>query len=182
MTLRRFASDPPSVPMATTWYLADLAEGKGKQALYTAQSPQRLKALREHAIVESAVSSNRIEGVEIAPERAKAVILGKSALRDRSEEEIAGYRDALRLIHTENERLAVSEKTIKELHRISRGDVWDAGQYKQRDVDIIETYPDGRSRVRFRCVTAKETPAAMKELVRLRNSRGVFRAMARRTP
>jgi Fic family protein len=167
MTLRLFAAKPPSVPMGTTWYLTDLAEARGKQELFTRQSPQRLKALREHAIIESAISSNRIEGVEIDPARAKTVVLGKPALRDRNEEEVAGYRDALRLIHESPAELQVSQKTIRELHRLSRGEVWDAGKYKQKDVDIIETYPDGRSRIRFKSVPAKQTPAAMKELVSL---------------
>jgi hypothetical protein len=52
------------------------------------QSPQRLKALREHALIESAISSNRIEGVTVDQSRVKAVVLGKSILRDRDEEEV----------------------------------------------------------------------------------------------
>jgi Fic family protein len=151
--------------MSTMWYLTDLAEAKGKQELFTRQSPQRLKALREHAMIESAVSSNRIEGVEIDASRVRAVVLGRLTLRDRNEEEIRGYRDALKLIHESGQRLAVSEKTIRQLHRLSRGQMWDAGQYKRKDVDIIETSPEGRSRVRFKSVAAKRTPAAMAELI-----------------
>jgi Fic family protein len=170
MTLRQFSSAPKSIPTATSWYLADLGEAKGKQELFTRQSPQKLKSLREHAIIESAVSSNRIEGVEIDAKRVRTVIFGKPALRDRSEEEVAGYRDALKLIHELGPRLAVSEETVLRLHQLSRGEVWDAGQYKAKDVDIIETYTDGRSRVRFQTVPAKRTPAAMAELVSLWNS------------
>ncbi len=170
MTLRQFSSAPKSIPTATSWYLADLGEAKGKQELFTRQSPQKLKSLREHAIIESAVSSNRIEGVEIDAKRVRTVIFGKPALRDRSEEEVAGYRDALKLIHELGPRLAVSEETVLRLHQLSRGEVWDAGQYKAKDVNIIETYTDGRSRVRFQTVPAKRTPAAMAELVSLWNS------------
>ena len=164
-TLRLFAGNPPEVPMSTAWYLADLAEAKGRQELFTRQSPQRLKALREHAMIESAVSSNRIEGVEIDASRVRAVVLGGPALRDRNEEEVRGYRDALKLIHESAQRLAVSEDTILDLHRLSRGQIGDAGEYKQKDVDIIETYADGRSRVRFKAVRAKRTLAAMGELI-----------------
>lgn len=153
--------------MATAWYLADLAEAKGRQDLFTRQTPQRLKALREHALIESAVSSNRIEGVEIEVSRVRAVVLGKPALRDRNEEEVRGYRDALRLIHESANRLRISEDTVLELHRLSRGLIGDAGQYKQQDVDILETSPDGRSRVRFKTVSARRTPEAMGELVSL---------------
>ena len=51
------------MPVRTAWYLAELGEARGKQELFTRQAPQRLKVLREHALIESAVSSNRIEGV-----------------------------------------------------------------------------------------------------------------------
>src|SRR5205085_2270989 len=82
-----------NIPLTTSWYLADLGEARGKQELFTRQSPQKLKVLREHAIVESAVSSNRIEGVQIDQARVGTVVFGKSRLRDREEEEIRGYRD-----------------------------------------------------------------------------------------
>jgi len=55
----------PAIPASTAWYLAAIAESKGKQELFKRQSPQKLKALREHALIQSAVSSNRIEGVTI---------------------------------------------------------------------------------------------------------------------
>lgn len=179
MTLRQFALIPAHVPTATTWSLADLSEARGKQELFTRQSPQRLKALREHAIIESAVSSNRIEGVEIDAARVKTVVFGRPALRDRNEEEIRGYRDALKLIHESVPPLPVSQDVIKRLHKLSRGEVWDAGQYKQKDVDIIETYADGRSRIRFKSVPAKDTPTAMEELISLWQNVVDERAMPR---
>lgn len=61
-TLRLFSHGDVSVPGSTSWYLADLGEFRGQQTLHTRQAPQRLKALLEHALIESAVSSNRIEG------------------------------------------------------------------------------------------------------------------------
>ena len=100
ITLRRFLSPLPNVPTATSWYLSDLGEAKGKQQLFTNQSPQKLKALREHALIESAVSSNRIEGVEVDRARVGTVLFGKALLRDRDEEEVRGYRKALELIHS----------------------------------------------------------------------------------
>ncbi len=164
-TLKRWATHPEDIPLTTSWYLADLGEAKGKQILFGRQSPQRLKALREHALIESSVSSNRIEGVEIAPQRIQPVVLGQSRLRDRNEEEVRGYRDALKLIHESKDRLFISEKTILQLHRLIRGGVGDAGQYKERDNDITEQLPDGRVRIRFIPTSAKETPSTMKALV-----------------
>lgn len=164
-TLEVFAKTPPALSAATMWYVADLTEARGKQALFTKQSPQRLKTLREHALIESAVSSNRIEGVEVDRKRVETVVFGRAMLRDRDEEEVRGYRQALDAIHTSAARLDVTEETIQRLHALARGDIWDAGTYKDKDGDIIETYPDGRSRVRFRTVAASDTPRAMTKLI-----------------
>ncbi len=119
MTLRLLAAEPPTLPTRTTWYLTDLSEALGKQELFTRQSPQKLKVLREHALIESAISSNRIEGVEVDKSRVATPIFGKAALRDRDEEEVRGYRDALKLIHERGAKLAISEATIKKLHTLS---------------------------------------------------------------
>jgi Fic family protein len=99
--------------------------------------------------------------------RVGTLIFGKPALRDRDEEEVRGYRDALKLIHESGAKLPINEGTIKRLHKLRRGDIWDAGAYKEKDVDIIQTYPDGHSRVRFKTVPASNTSAAMAELVEL---------------
>jgi len=167
MTLRQLAAKPELIPATTAWYLADLGEARGKQELFTRQSPQKLKVLREHALIESAVSSNRIEGVVVDQARIGTIVFGRSALRDRNEEEVRGYRDALRLIHEQGSRLPVSEESLLRLHRLIRGEMWDAGAYKQEDSDILETYPDGRVRVRFKTVKAAKTPACMKELIEM---------------
>ena len=167
MTLRQLAAEPPALPTRTMWYLTDLAEARGKQELFTRQSPQKLKVLREHALIESAVSSNRIEGVEVDKSRVGTLIFGKPALRDRDEEEVRGYRDALKLIHESGAKLPISEATVKRLHKLCRGEIWDAGQYKEKDVDIIQTFADGRSRVRFKTLPAKQTPRAMGEMIEL---------------
>ena len=88
------------LPMSTVWLLNDIAEARGKQELYTRQSPQILKALREMALIQSAESSNRIEGVTVAPDRLQPLVLGRARPRDRSEQEVFGYRRALNEIHT----------------------------------------------------------------------------------
>jgi Fic family protein len=167
MTLRQLAHKPESIPLVTSWSLADLGEARGKQELFTKQSPQRLKILREHAIIESAVSSNRIEGVTVEQSRVGTVIFGKARLRDRDEAEVRGYRQALSLLHEQAAKLPLSEATLLRLHRLSHAGAGDAGQYKARDNDIIETYPDGRVRVRFKTVTAEQTPDFTRELFEL---------------
>src|SRR5437588_8095626 len=121
MPLRQPSAEPPTIPTRASWYLADLSEARGKQELFTRQSPQKLKVLREHALVESAISSNRIEGVEVDKSRVGTLIFGRPALRDREEEEVRGYRDALKLIHESGAKLPISQSTIQRLHPPGRG-------------------------------------------------------------
>ena len=166
-SLELLSSKLESVPLATSWYLSDLGEARGKQELFTRQSPQKLKVLREHALIESAISSNRIEGVTVDQSRVGTIIFGKSILRDRDEEEVRGYRDAVKLIHEQWSKLPISEETFLRLHKLSRANIGDAGQYKEKDGDIIEKYPDGRVRVRFKTVTAAKTPEFIREMIRL---------------
>jgi Fic family protein len=165
-TLEQFSKGLTTLPASVGWYLSDLGVAVGKQQLFQKQSPQKLKVLREHALIESAVSSNRIEGVEIDQKRIGTVLFGKPILKDRDEEEVQGYRKALDLIHTQGNKLEISGKTIKHLHELSRGDIWDAGKYRVKDADIIEKYADGRERVRFKPTPAPHVAGAIKELVR----------------
>lgn len=167
MTLRQLAAKHETIPSVVSWYLADVSEARGKQELFVRQSPQRLKVLREHALIESAVSSNRIEGVEVDKARIGTIIFGKPALRDRNEEELHGYREALKLIYEHGADLPISEETILSLHKLARGQSGDAGQYKDKNGEIIERYPDGTSRIRFKPLSALKTPGAIRELVSL---------------
>ena len=166
-TLKNFYAGITSIPAATAWYLADLGESRGKQDLFVRQAPQKLRALREHALIESAVSSNRIEGIEIDRRRVGTIIFGKPPLRDRNEEEVRGYRDALRKIHESTADLPISMKTVLDLHRLCRSGAGDAGKLKEKEGDIIDKYPDGRVRVRFKTVSPKQTKPFMKELISL---------------
>jgi len=167
MTLRQLFTKPEMIPASTAWYLADLGEARGKQELFTRQSPQRLRFLREHSLIESAVSSNRIEGIEIDKPRVNTIIFGRPVLRDRNEEEVHGYREALRLIHEDSLHLQIDEETILMLHRLAKGDIWDAGRYKEKNGDIIERHADGSSRIRFKTVPAAQTRGSTRELAQL---------------
>jgi Fic family protein len=165
-TLALFAGSGSTIPASTAWYLDTLGEFRGKQELYTRQSPQKLKVLREHAMIESAVSSNRIEGVSLEASRIQSVLVAtKPLFRDRDEEEIRGYSDALAWIHEHSRDIPLDENTLKHMHSMARGQIWDAGQYKQRDGDIIQRYADGQERIRFKPTPADETAAAMTKLV-----------------
>lgn len=138
-TLALFSGPKVSIPVTTAWYLSSIERFHGKQEFYTRQSPQRLQVLREHAVIESAVSSNRIEGVAIETSRVQSVLIAaKPLLRDRDEEEVRGYRDALAWIHEQSSGIAVSEASLKQLHSLTRGQIWDAGLRKRQHTDGIE--------------------------------------------
>ena len=144
-----------------------LGEARGRQELYVSQAPEQLQALRKAAIIESSESSNRIEGVVAAPGRVKALILRSSQPRNRSEQEIAGYRDALNLVHESHEHMRFTANIVLQLHSmLYRYLPSEGGRWKPVDNEIVERAPDGTVlRVRFRPTPAVQTPQAMEDLV-----------------
>ncbi len=146
--------------------LRALGEYRGKQQLYVTQSPEVLRDLREVAVVESTESSNRLEGVVVAAHRLKSLVLKNARPQSRSEQEVAGYRDALGLIHESGQHMPFSEGTVQQLHGILyRYMPQPGGHWKATNNDIIERHPDGSSRIRFRPVAAHLTPLAMADMV-----------------
>jgi len=81
--IRRVVGADINIPARTAWYLSDLGEYKGRQALLSNCEPQRLKALREHAIIESSVLSNRRGDVSIDPDRLGAVLIASRPMNSR---------------------------------------------------------------------------------------------------
>ena len=128
------------MPAGVDWYLADIAEAKGKQDLYINQSPQKLKVIKEHALIESAISSNRIEGVEIEKKRVGTVLFGRPLLKDRNEEEIQGYKDALELIHGKTQITRFSESLIKKIHKMIRGKFGMLASTRKKIVTLLNAF------------------------------------------
>ena len=135
------------VPTAAVWLLTDIAEAKGRAQLYARQSPQVLKALREMALIQSAESSNRIEGVTVVHDRLRPLVIGGARPRDRSEQEIQGYRRALDLIHGSWPKLRVTPQTIRRLHALCMAGSGDAGRFKAIDNEIVELHRATRASV-----------------------------------
>lgn len=143
-----------------------LSEYKGKEELYAKQSPETLERLVEAAKVESAESSNRIEGIEVAHKRVEAIVVRNSQPRNRSEQEVTGYRDALERIHTTHEAMPISVNTILFLHEfLYKYTEISGGSFKREDNRIVDRLKDGTIRERFRPVSAAQTYDAMKSLV-----------------
>lgn len=164
LTLRPGRLRDLSLPISTSWLLADCMEARGKQDLWMRQKPEVIEALREVAIIQSVESSNRIEGVTVASDRLRPLVLGRAKPRDRSEEELAGYRRALEWIFTRNRKVAATPAVIQHLHKLAQQGAGDAGKLKTRDNEIIEILPTGDRRVRFKPTPAKNTPNMLAEL------------------
>ncbi|MCK5132760.1 MAG: Fic family protein [Candidatus Sabulitectum sp.] len=156
-----------SIPVSTGWLLGSCMEALGKQELWIRKKPEVLKVLRERAIIQSVESSNRIEGVTIKADRLRPVILGEAIPQDRSEEELSGYRQALKWIFTRENRIVVSPEVIREMHHLAqRGFSGDAGQWKTKNNEIIELLPNGERRIRFSPTSAEDTPRMVEVLCR----------------
>lgn len=146
--------------------LRTIGEYQGKQQLFFTQSPEVLSGLRQIAVIESTESSNRLEGVVVPKDRLKSLVIKNATPKSRSEQEVAGYRDALALIHESAEHMRLTENMILQLHAmLYRYMPQPGGQWKATNNDIVEKHPDGSVRVRFRPVAAHLTPMAMQELV-----------------
>lgn len=146
--------------------LSLLHEFRGKQELYIEAESDVLTALLDIAKIQSTKASNKIEGIYTSDERLEALVMEKSEPRNRSEEEIAGYREVLATVHDSYEYIPIRPNNILQLHRdlysFSSSDT--GGKFKNTDNVIAESGKDGKQRVRFAPVPAFQTAEAMEML------------------
>jgi Fic family protein len=142
-----------------------LGEYKGKEAVFKQQSPQVLKTLRHAAVIQSTESSNRIEGVVASHERIVKLVEKKIKPANRSEQEIAGYRDVLNTIHANHANMQFSVNLILQMHRdLLKFTPENGGRWKTTQNEIEEIGPDGTKSVRFIPVAPHLTEDAMRSL------------------
>ncbi len=155
------------VDMSLLRSVAHLEHARGRQQLFQTQVPELLKQLKTIATIESTESSTRLEGALAPRERIEGVVLRDVAPQGRSEAEIAGYRDALRMIHESAEHIPFRESSIQQIHQVLyRYLPSPGGRYKATQNDIVEKDASGNIvRVRFSPTTPVQTPGAMRELV-----------------
>ena len=147
--------------------LKRLGEYRGRQDLFRVRAPEVLASLKQVAMIESAESSNRLEGVTAPRERVEALVMRPTVPADRSEQEIAGYRDALNLIHEAASEMSFSVNVILQLHTMLHRFLPEGGgRWKMTQNDIVERNPDGSvRRIRFTPLPPVATPQAMDDLV-----------------
>lgn len=146
--------------------LSSLHEFRGKQEIYIEAESDVLTALLDIAKIQSTKASNKIEGIYTSDERLEALVMEKAEPKNRSEAEIAGYREVLATIHDSYEYISIRPNNILQLHRdlysFSSSDT--GGRFKNTDNVIAESSKDGQQRVRFIPVPAFQTREAMNNL------------------
>lgn len=135
----------------------------GKQELFLKQRPEELDKLVEIAKVQSTEASNAIEGIVTTSTRVRQLVEEKTTPKNRSEKEISGYRDMLKLIHENFEVLPVTRNYILQLHKIlySYANNPMAGQTKNVQNYISAAHPDGHVETLFTPLAPYETPEAL---------------------
>lgn len=139
---------------------------KGKQELYLKQRPEELNKLIEIAKIQSTEASNEIEGIVTTSARLKKLVEEKTAPRNRNEEEIAGYRDVLNLIHENFDVISISKNYILQMHKMMFRymDNPFAGKTKNIQNYITINYPNSKSEILFTPLSPFETPEALENI------------------
>ncbi len=146
--------------------LTKIHEFKGEQNLFIEENADKLNKLLEIAKIQSTEASNKIEGIYTSDQRLKKIVMDKTMPKTRNEEEIAGYRDVLNIIHENYEYIPIKPSMILQLHRdlYKHSGTSLGGTYKTSDNIIAEEDSDGVQHVRFQPVSAWETKDAMQNL------------------
>ena len=146
--------------------ISQIHEYRGKQTLYIETKPDILSSLLKVAKIQSTVSSNKIEGISTTDKRISEIVNEKAEPKNRNEEEIAGYRDVLNIIHESYDHVDINANIILQLHRdlYKYSGIGYAGKFKDSQNYIEETLMDGTKRVRFTPLSSTETPIAIEEL------------------
>ena len=120
--------------------VAAIYKEAGKQEMYLKQRPEELEKLVEIAKIQSTEASNAIEGIVTTNTRIRQIVEEKTTPRNRDEQEIAGYRDVLGIIHESFDTIPITQNYIS------------------------ATYPDGHTETLFTPLAPYETPEALDRL------------------
>ena len=146
--------------------IAAIYKEAGKQEMYLKTRPEELEKLVEIAKVQSTESSNAIEGIVTTNTRIRQLVEDRTAPRNRDEQEIAGYRDVLNIIHESFDAIPITPNYILQLHKILYSHMNNpaAGRTKSVQNYISASYPDGTTRTLFTPLDPFETPSALESI------------------
>ena len=147
-------------------YIAAIYKEAGKQEMSLKQRPEELEKLVEIAKIQSTEASNAIEGIVTTDTRIKQLVEEKTAPRNRDEQEIAGYRDVLGIIHESFEAIPLTQNYILQLHKILYSHMNNSAAGKTKAVQnyISASYADGHTEILFTPLDPFETPKALDRL------------------
>jgi Fic family protein len=147
--MKSFASgflEKQRIPQSLLRTIRLLGEYKGKEEVYKQQSPQVLETLRHAAVIQSTESSNRIEGVFASHDRIIKIVEKRVKPANRSEQEIAGYRDVLNTIHASHTNMKFSVNLILQMHRdLLKFTTEDGGRWKTTQNEVEDSVLTVRS-------------------------------------
>ncbi len=153
--------------------IAEIDEFKGYWKGLSILPVETLSKLRVLATIESIGSSTRIEGAKLSDREVEALLSGllPSSFRNRDEEEVAGYAEAMKLIHESHGEIDLTENNIKYLHKVllkhSAKDQWDLGNYKTLPNHVAAFDESGRQiGIVFETTSPADTPREMERLVK----------------
>lgn len=156
--------------------IAEIDEFKGRWEALKTLSPERLRALRHSATIESIGSSTRIEGVKLTDRQIETLLanLQRHTFKSRDEQEVAGYAEAMDLLFQSWEELTLTENHLKQLHAVllkfSAKDEYHRGQYKRSPNNVVAYDRDGKEiGVVFETTSPFQTPLEMQQLVEWTN-------------
>ena len=146
--------------------IAAIYKEAGKQEMFLKQKPQELEKLVEIAKIQSTEASNAIEGIITISTRIKQLVEEKTTPKNRDEQEIAGYRDVLNIIHDSFDAIPISQNYILQLHKILYSHMNNpmGGRTKGVQNYISATYPDGHVETLFTPLSPFETPEALDKI------------------
>ena len=146
--------------------VAAIYKEAGKQELFVKQRPEELNRLVEIAKIQSTEASNAIEGIVTTSTRIRELVNEKTTPRNRDEQEIAGYRDVLNIIHENFDVIPITKNYILQLHKILYNHMNNplAGRTKSVQNYISATYPDGSTKILFTPLAPYETPEALERI------------------
>ncbi|MFO1419578.1 MAG: DUF977 family protein [Candidatus Competibacteraceae bacterium] len=152
--------------------IAEIDEFKGAWRALGVLAPERLRALRRVATIESIGSSTRIEGSRLTDREIERLLanLDIKTFATRDEQEVAGYAEVMETIFQSWPDIPVTENHIKQLHRDllrhSAKDERHRGGYKTLSNSVAAFDAEGRPiGVVFETASPFDTPRRMAELV-----------------
>ncbi len=147
-------------------FIAAIYKEAGKQEMYLKQRPEELEKLVEIAKIQSTEASNAIEGIVTTSTRIKQLVEEKTTPKNRDEQEIAGYRDVLNIIHESFDAIPISQNFILQLHKVLYSHMNNpiAGRTKSVQNYISATYPDGHVETLFTPLAPYETSEALDKI------------------